>query len=121
MAPKSMLKPAIPIKTLPFINYIYSAFAIDFLAIIFILIVQHRLPLQIPLLYGLPQGEAQLTGPLGLFIPTGFSLIFIAINFFLAGFTKDDFLRKVLAVTSLAVAVFAAITSVKIAFLVGQL
>lgn len=116
-----MLKPTIQIKTLPFKNYIYSAFVIDILTIAFVLVVQPKLPPQIPLLYGLPQGEAQLTGPLGLFIPTGFSLIFIAINLFLSGFTKDDFLRKVLAVTSLAVAVFAAITSVKIAFLVGQL
>lgn len=101
-------------------KYFYVGCLISFLSLVFALIIQKALPPQIPLFYGLPQGEEQLSTSLGLTIPSAFSFIVILINYFLVRFLKDDFLKKALSVAGLAVSVLAAITTVKIAFLVGH-
>lgn len=105
----------------PFKNYIYAAGVLDIVTALFVLLMQRVLPPEVPLFYGLPQGEEQLAKPIFLLIPAGLSLLIIFINLFLAKVIKDDFLKKVLAIASLVVAIFAAITTFKIIFLVGNI
>lgn len=102
-------------------KYIYAGLAINIVIILFTLLVQGRMPPQVPLFYGLPRGEAQLTKPIWLTIPATFSLILILINYFLIKVIRDSFTIKVLGLISLLTAIFAAVTTVKIIFLVGQL
>ncbi|PIP57053.1 hypothetical protein COX04_01675 [Candidatus Woesebacteria bacterium CG22_combo_CG10-13_8_21_14_all_45_10] len=104
----------------PLKNYILAGGAIDLLTAIFVLFAQGRLPPQVPLFYGLPLGEDQLTKPVLLLIPAILSGLIILFNLLLARLTKDDFLKKAFAVAGLASAVFAGITTLKIIFLVGN-
>ena len=109
------------LEKLPLKGYFNASWIINFIIIIFSLLVQKRLPPQIPIFYGLPQGEAQLSSPIGILIPSVSSLIFVLLNLFLINIIKDEFIKKVLVVAGLTTAVFASITVVKIIFLVGQI
>ncbi len=100
---------------------INASWILNLLVIFFGLLLLKRLPPQIPVFYGLPQGEAQLSPPLGILIPSVSSLIFIFLNLFLINIIKDEFIKKTLVIAGLATAVFALITTVKIIFLVGQI
>jgi len=107
-------------KTSQLEKYFYAGCIFSFLSLVFALIVRKTLPPQIPLFYGLPQGEEQLSTSLGLTLPSAFSFVIIFINYLLVRFLKNDFLKKALSVSSLIVSVLAGITTVKIAFLVGH-
>lgn len=87
---------------------------------LFAFIAQPFLPPQIPLYYGLPVGEEQLSSSLGLVIPGVVSLLILAVNFILVKIIKEEFLKKVLAITALIASFFAIITTYKIIFLVGS-
>jgi hypothetical protein len=104
----------------PFKNYLWVGVILNLVALAFVLLVQGRLPPQVPLFYGLPQGEEQLTKPIFLVLPALISLAIISINFLSSRFIKDDFLKKVLVVVGLATAVFAGITTFRIILLVGN-
>lgn len=86
-----------------------------------IILLQKYLPPELPLFYGLPEGEGQLTTNLGLVIPGGVTLATIVTNLILAKIVKDEFLKQVLIVSGFAVAVFCLATTLKILFLVGSL
>ncbi len=109
------------LEKLPLKGYFNASWILNFIIIIFSLLIQKRLPPQIPIFYGLPQGEAQLSSPIGILIPSVSSLIFVLLNLFLINIIKDEFIKKVLVVAGLTTAVFASITVVKIIFLVGQI
>ena len=96
------------------------SFLIGVLSILSALIAQSFLPPQVPLYYGLPVGEEQLSSSLSLVVPGIVSLLILVINFILVKITKDDFLKKVLAVVALIASFFAIITTFKIIFLVGS-
>lgn len=96
------------------------SFSIGILSILFAFIAQPFLPPQIPLFHGLPVGEEQLSSSLGLVIPGVVSLLILAVNFILVKITKEDFLKKVLAIVALIASFFAIITTFKIIFLVGS-
>jgi len=96
------------------------SFSIGILSIASALIAQSFLPPQVPLYYGLPVGEEQLSSSLNLVVPGGVSLLILIVNFILIKFTKEDFLKKVLAVIALIASLFAIITTFKIIFLVGS-
>jgi len=119
---KQKLLSKIPIekRAFPFSRYVYSAVIINLISLLFVLFVQAFLPPQVPLFYGLPQGEEQLFSPPGLILPAVFSFLAILINYSLINYTKGDFLKKILAAACLATAILSAITTTKIAFLVGQ-
>lgn len=104
----------------PLKNYVLAGGAINLVTVIFILLTQNRLPPQVPLFYGLPQGEGQLTKPVFLLFPPLLSGLIILANLLLARLIKEDFLKKAFAVTGLASAILAAITTFKIIFLVGN-
>jgi len=96
------------------------SFSIGVLSIVSALIAQSFLPPQIPLYYGLPVGEEQLSSSLNLIVPGIVSLLILAVNFILVKITKEDFIKKVLAVVALIASFFAIITTFKIIFLVGS-
>lgn len=105
---------------IPLKNYVIAGGIINFLTAIFVLLAQGKLPPQVPLFYGLPQGESQLTRPIFLLIPTALSSAVILANQFLARLVKDEFLKKAFVAAGFASAVFATITTFKIIFLVGN-
>lgn len=109
------------LKTLPLKGYFNASWIINLTIIIFSLLIQKRIPPQIPIFYGLPQGEAQLSSPIGILIPSVSSLIFVLLNLSLINVIKDEFIKKTLVVGGLTTAIFASITVVKIFFLVGQI
>jgi len=111
----------IKLEKLPLKRYFNASWTINFIIIIFSLLLLGRLPPQIPIFYGFPQSEAQLSHPIGILIPSSLSLIFILLNLFLINIIKDEFIKKILVIAGLATAVFASITVVKIIFLVGQI
>ena len=65
---------------IPGIKVIYVSIALCLLNLLLILIVQKRLPPEVPLFYGLALGQEQLAKPLELAIPTIFTLFIIIIN-----------------------------------------
>mgnify|MGYP001598834122 CR=1 FL=1 len=111
----------IKLEKLPLKKYFSASWIINFIIIIFSLLLLGRLPPQIPIFYGFPQSEAQLSQPIGILIPPSLSLIFILLNLFLINIIKDEFIKKILVIAGLATAVFASITVVKIIFLVGYI
>ncbi len=109
------------LEKLPFKEFFHVSWILNILVIIFGIIIQGRLPPEIPLFYGLPQGEAQIFSSWGILIPSVSSLIFIIINLLLSTTIKDDFIKKTLILAGFGAAIFASITSLKIIFLVGYI
>ena len=86
-----------------------------------VIIFRGFLPPQLPLFYGLPKGEQQLTSSINLVIPSLISLGIIVINYSLSTLLEDDFLKKALVLTAIVCVFFSTITTIKIFFLVGSL
>ena len=106
-------------KKIKFNNYFLVALILNAVSVLAPIILKSFLPPVVPLFYGLPGGEAQLTSALGLAIAPAISTVIVAINIFLGLRTKDDFLKKIFAVTALLVSIVTTITVAKIILLVG--
>lgn len=106
-------------KKISFNKYFLAAITINVLCVITILIARGFLPPVVPLFYGKPLGEGQLISNLGLLIVPAVSLIISTINLLLNIWIKDNFLKKIFAVTSVIISVVGAITIIKIILLVG--
>lgn len=106
-------------KDLVFKNYYYSSLVLSVLSAILIFIFKGMLPPVVPLLYGSPVGDGQLVPGLGLLLAPGVSLGITIGNMFLSRGVKDIFFKRILAISSVLVAILATITVVKIFFLVG--
>lgn len=102
-------------------KFFQASFAVSLFSILIAFLAQPILPPQIPLFYGLPESESQLSPALGLALPGVFSLLILVGNLALVKIVKDDFLKKILAGASLVASIFASITTVKIVFLVGKI
>jgi len=89
------------------------------LVVLFILVLKSFLPPVVPLFYGRPTGEAQLTTYLGLYIAPGVSFLITAVNMFLNLWLEEDYIKRLLAIFSVSVSVLTAITVLKIVFLIG--
>lgn len=113
-------KVSLPTKNLPFLPYIYISLGTSILVVLVVLLVQRFLPPQVPLFYGAPASEKQLTSSLGLIIPSLASIIISVFNVSLTFLAKDIFIKKTLVLTTFLISIFAAITTVKIIFLVGS-
>lgn len=105
---------------IPLKNAVLAAGVINLLVIIFVLLTQGRLPPQVPLFYGLPLGENQLIKPVFLIIPAALSWLIILVNLLLTRLVKDEFLKKAFSLAGFSSAIFAAVTTLKIIFLVGN-
>jgi len=108
------------VEKIPFKDFVGGIILINILIIALVALVQIVLPPQIPLFYGLPEGEAQLTPSLSLVIPSLVSLVIMVINIAISYFLKDEILKKFLITTAIGVSIFSIVTTVKIVFLVGS-
>lgn len=106
--------------SLPFIPLVFVSLAVSLTTIVVAFLGRRYLPPEIPLLFGLPKGQDQLTSNSGIIIPSLFSLGFIITNSFLAYTFSDDFLKKTLIIISFAITVFATIATTEIFILVGS-
>ena len=94
---------------------------LNLLIIALVLLLQKLLPPEVPLYFGLPEGEQQLVGSHFLIIPSTLSLFLVIVNTLISLVIKNDFLIKVLTVASYATTFFSAIATIKIFLLVGGL
>ena len=101
-------------------GFIYVSIIICMFSIVFVLAIQKKLPPEIPLFYGLAEGQEQLAGSLWLILPSLTSLGIILINSLISVFWKNEFLQETLTLTSLAAAILSVITTLKIALLIGS-
>lgn len=108
-------------KNLPQRNYFKFALILLLITFIIACLSQLILPPQIPLFYGLPQGSAQTTTPIWILLPSVIGLVINLINSYLSIVISDIYLKKTLAIASLAVSILALITTVKIVMLVGNI
>ena len=106
-------------KNIAFRNYYLVAIIINILVVVALAIIKDYLPPLVPLFYGLPVSEAELTNKIGLFIAPGISLLITLLNFLISFWVKDDFQKKILAISTIVVSLLTAITVFKIVFLVG--
>lgn len=88
--------------------------------IAFVLVVRNHLPPQLPLFYGLPKGEEQLTSTFGLIIPSLTSIAIVLVNFGLAQILSDSYFRRILSLASIGSVFLSTITTLKIIVLVGS-
>ena len=100
-------------------EYVYAAVGLTIATALAVVLSRNYLPPTLPILYGRPTGESQLVPNLGLLIVPSVSILIIIINSVISVFSKDIFLKKVLAVSSLLVAILTAIAVAKVIFLVG--
>lgn len=107
------------LEKIPFRKLVIVSLVISFATITAVLFLQDSLPPQIPLFYGLPKTQEQLTTSFGLIIPSTVSLGIIMINLLIVQALRDDFLRKVLTMAGVAGIFFSTITTIKIISLVG--
>jgi hypothetical protein len=125
-----VVRPKIGIKTkltqlfrdLPLKKSLYVSLVLAVIDIFIVLLLKRRLPPEVPLFYGLPEGEGQLTtSSFGLLITGVFSLSVIALNTSAALFVNDEFIQKTLMFTESVVAFMCLFTTLEIIFLVGNL
>lgn len=105
---------------IPFFGLLVVSLFVCLTTIGSILLLKSHIPPQVPLFYGLPEGEGQLTTTMGLTIPSFVALAIIVINTILATIFENNFVRNSLVLTCFAVTLFATITTVKILLLVGS-
>ncbi len=103
----------------PLKSFASSSFAINLALILIIVLLKGFLPPEVPLFYGKPVGEMQLTSALGLLIAPVASILITLINISLNFWVKDLFAKKILIISAFFVSVLTAITVLKIIFLVG--
>jgi hypothetical protein len=119
---ESVSKSAIFSQEIPFKNIIILSFFINIIGAGSVFLIRKNfLPPEVPLFYGFPEGESQITTSINLVLPFIFSITVISINIILASFIKDEFLKKTLILSSLVTTFFSLITILKIIFLVGSL
>ena len=106
-------------RELPFKTHILIAFGLSLLVVVLIVLIKSFLPPEVPLFYGRPVGETQLTKTLGLTIAPGISIMILILNSFLSILTTNMFVKKILITSALVASLLTAITVVRIIFLVG--
>lgn len=106
-------------KKITFRNYFLAATVLDIISVIGIFAVKNFLPPIVPLFYGRPSGASELAPSLFLLIIPGVSLLIIIINILISVSIKDDFIKKILAVSTAVLTVMLTLTLVKIVLLVG--
>lgn len=108
------------LKNLPFRNYVVGSFIVSLTLIILILLLKNNyLPPEIPLFYGLAEGQEQLTPSSFLIIPLVASSLFLVFNIIIGALIKNEFLRRTLIASGISLVALSLISTLKIVFLVG--
>ena len=97
-----------------------ASIALSAASIVLVSLLQKNLPPQVPLFYGLAEGEEQLATPILLIVPASISLIIIFVNSLISHLWKNEFLQEALTFAALAVSVLSAIATFKVILLVGS-
>jgi hypothetical protein len=106
--------------SIPYRETIFTVGLTNIVVIALIFILKRFIPPQIPLYYGLAEGEEQLaSNSLFLALPSLVSLAMIILNTTLASLIKDDFIKKMLIVACAATSFFSVVTTIRIFLLVG--
>lgn len=107
---------------LPFRNILVAGIAANLLLIGIILVIQGRvLPPQVPVFYGFPEGEEQLTKTPFLVAPSVTALMFTLANTGVALFIRSALAKNILVLASSFLLILSLVTTVRIVFLVGNL
>ncbi len=85
-----------------------------------ILTARNFIPPEIPLFYGLPEGERQLAPSLLLVIPTSLTAIFTIMNFIICKKSSNIFIKQLSAYILIPLNFFSIIAVIKIILLVGS-
>lgn len=104
----------------PFRDYVAIAVIINIILIGITLVLHRFLPPEVPLFYGMPEGNEQLASSWLISIPSLVSLFIILLNLLLASFIEDDFQKRVIILGGIIATFFSAITTIQIVFLVGS-
>lgn len=115
---KKVDKP-IPSNIMPFTNLIYLSILLNVIAIFAVLFFKKSLPAEVPLFYGLPEGEDQLTKSNYLIIAPTLSFAILGLNLILTSIVKGGLLKKMLVTAGFFVSLFSFITLTQIFFLIG--
>ncbi len=106
----------LPLKPL----FVISFFA-NIGSILLSLLSKFILPPEIPLFYGLPKNSLQLASSFFIVLPSFISLAITVINSLISINLESQYLKRVLAFTSISVTLLGLITTYKIIFLVGSI
>jgi hypothetical protein len=106
---------------LPFKNIIIIFLFINLLIILLTFLLRNFIPPEVPIFYGMPEGEEQLVPGWGLAIPSIISRAILGLNCLIAFKIKDEFTKKVLVLGGLASTIFSIITIIKIFLIVNSL
>lgn len=85
-----------------------------------ITILRDAIPPEVPLFYGLPEGEEQIAPQNLFYLPSLLALTFTVINIALATLFDNKYPQRVLIITGFAASIFASITTLQIIRLVGS-
>lgn len=107
------------LKNLTLKGFVYTALALDLIAVFIALAVHGNLPPVVPLFFGRPVGSTQLIASFGLAVAPASAIVITVLNVFLAARISNEFLKKILSVASFFVSALSFITVIKIIFLVG--
>jgi len=113
-------KSAENISRLPYISLLYTSIVLNVSVILGILSLKMFIPPEVPLFYGLPEGQAQVASREELIIPSMVSLMVTLINISLASLLQNEFLKRSLIIVSLVIALLSLITTFEIVLLVGS-
>ncbi len=105
---------------IPYLEFVFAILIANLATMIGVVLLQSKLPPEIPLFYGLPSGTQQIANKQMLVIPSLVSISSLFINVFIIFITNNQFLKKVLVFTCLLITILSITTSVKIFLLVGN-
>lgn len=106
-------------EDIPYKKWVNTVVIVNLLLIIGVFLIKNFLPPEIPIFYGLPEGQEQLGSLYFLILPSIISLGIVFLNILLGIFIKDNYLVKILTITGIASTFFSFVTTIKIIFLVG--
>lgn len=108
------------ISKLPYLKLVYIAIGVNTAVILGILIFQNLIPPEVPLFYGLPEGNTQVANSEELIIPSMISLLVILTNISVSSILQNDYLKRVLIIVSIIITLLSLITTLEILYLVGN-
>ncbi|WKZ25323.1 MAG: hypothetical protein QY322_02935 [bacterium] len=106
---------SVPLKSL-----FVTSFIVNCVFILISLVSTVILPPEIPLFFGLPKSTSQLAANYMILVPSLISTFLVTANFIIALKVSGQYIKKILAFTSVSVTILNVIATSKIVFLVGS-